>query len=521
MLHVVFVGLLSLKKEGMEPVSESDPKKQRIEEYNKEIQEKELIKHWCDDLNDIIGRGLQPLIQAMGGLAVKLRIPHGDIRFLMQYDERKISIHDRIFSIVKPANNIEEFMRVNRELGSQLLATYLDSVMPTKYIKPQITKPKEWPVKDEEPVKRVKTEQAKTQIVPIEAHQQCFDLRDFDSIIEHQHQASQREEYAVDIHDAEIRFQAAEAAAFSVEQEIRGFLQPGQVDDIDTKRRDQETKRLEIMRLEELFNKLQEQMGTPGLTGKQSGIIRKQRDETRDSLNNAREELHRLNMKVVEYEHKSERLQTRLRAAYAARDEANRVLDEMRRIELVLDRVNRERDKLEHVQLEHMFAPAWAYNVLADSAVRNVLSASTWAAFEMGHAHIRRIPGCASYTLRELVCSAQVCDKFLFIVAYAYLSSGDHIGYTTSAAQPHARGTGHTAREYINVQKIRDSLRREVMVANVWFETQTRAVRNPLLDAFDTKCDLFRRAQLPDAAWERKMKQFRESLPQREIVFVP
>lgn len=493
----VFLLLLPHTKKMEEKAVESGPKKPKLGE-----EEAAMVKRWCDDLNDILGRGMEPMLQAMGALAVKLRIPHGDVRSLMQYDKDKPDARQRVRNLVKPANTIEEFMTLNRDLGAELLATYLDSVMPTTRLL----------YEDELVYRSVKPEPANS---PIGSHIDCFDLREFDNVVTRKPTAP-REQYRVNTYDAEIRVQAAQGAVRDVDDEIKTFMKKAKIDD---ERRQQEELRVEVLGLQELYERLREQANRGHMTSTQLTEVISDRDKTRKNLDEKRAELAYLSDIIREFEHKSELLLTRQRAAYAARDEATRVLNEMKLVENMVERVNRARDALEHDDLERVFAPAWVYNVVSDVALRNVLSASTYAAFEMGHAHVRRIPGCASYTLRELLCSAQVKDKFMFIVAYAYLSSGDHIGYTVAAeARSHHH---HSAREYVNIQKLRDGLRAEVRVANVWFETQTRAVRNPLLTAFDAKCAQIERERVPGDAWKTKMRRFRESLPQREIVYIP
>jgi len=86
-----------------------------------------LIDQWAADLNNVLGRALQPLLNMLGSIAVKLRIQ--DVRVLMMWDNLKRSPQDRAASIVQSAESVEAFVAANVQvIGRPLLETYIASV---------------------------------------------------------------------------------------------------------------------------------------------------------------------------------------------------------------------------------------------------------------------------------------------------------------------------------------------------------------------------------------------------------
>lgn len=75
-------------------------------------------------------------------------------------------------------------------------------------------------------------------------------------------------------------------------------------------------------------------------------------------------------------------------------------------------------------ETERQFAPAWAFECMGSAIFRRVLNTTSLAAYEVALAHVNRIPGCASFTMKELICSPGVSDMFAFLVAANFLSSG-------------------------------------------------------------------------------------------------
>ena len=81
-----------------------------------------------NDLNDILSRAMQPALTFIGMVAVRLR--ENDVRNLLAWnDNPKISMTDRL-RVVQYADSVEEFIMLNRELGSDFLAFYLQSRLP-------------------------------------------------------------------------------------------------------------------------------------------------------------------------------------------------------------------------------------------------------------------------------------------------------------------------------------------------------------------------------------------------------
>ena len=140
-------------------------------------------------------------------------------------------------------------------------------------------------------------------------------------------------------------------------------------------------------------------------------------------------------------------------------------------------------DALNHIKLtetERVFAPAWAFNVVGSGIFRSILSTTSFGAFEAAHAAVRRIPGCRSFTMKELICSPDVADKFAFLVAYEYLGSGDELSQSSRGSRYSRNST------YLNVHRLRQLLGQQVYTCKIWFES-VRARSNPLLLEFDAQ----------------------------------
>jgi hypothetical protein len=172
--------------------------------------------------------------------------------------------------------------------------------------------------------------------------------------------------------------------------------------------------------------------------------------------------------------------------------------------------------------VELKFAPAWAFQVMGDAVFRRILSVSTLAAIEAAAAAVRRIPNCASYTVKELICSPQVSDQFAFLVSASYLSSGDGI----PPAQRGAGRGGNRNSTYLNVLAMRQQLASKIYTCNVWFETGVARRPHPLRKAFSDQCAK-KKQQMTGAgisaqeitAWETRMAAYLEAMPRYELVF--
>jgi len=170
-------------------------------------------------------------------------------------------------------------------------------------------------------------------------------------------------------------------------------------------------------------------------------------------------------------------------------------------------------ERVEERELESIFAPAWAFEVLPLSIWRKACDATTLAAMEMACAKVRRVPGCATFTLKELICSDGVSDHFAFLVAAEWLNSGDDTG--SSHSQRGLRS------KYMNLNQFRLQLGEQLYTCMVWFES-VRARANPLLAQFaqrkrerlDRIADLNERRQV-----ELQLDAYGSMLPKRELVY--
>ncbi len=170
-------------------------------------------------------------------------------------------------------------------------------------------------------------------------------------------------------------------------------------------------------------------------------------------------------------------------------------------------------ETLEDRALEMAFAPAWAFEVLGDPLWRRIVDNTTLAAMNMAHAKVRRIEGCSSFTLKELICSDDVSDQFAFLVAAEWLNAGDDS--TTTSRQRGARG------RYLNLNMYRTTLGNELYVCSIWFES-VYARANPLLHEFARR-KAERLAKINDPARRAQvalsLDAYGAMLPRRELVY--
>ena len=143
----------------------------------------------------------------------------------------------------------------------------------------------------------------------------------------------------------------------------------------------------------------------------------------------------------------------------------------------VADARKRARMYMERQEMERAFAPAWAFEVMNDAIFRAVLSVTSYGAFEAALAQVRRVPGCASFTLKELVCSPSVSDQFGFLVASTYLASGDDVSGSTRS-----RGSRHAT--YMNIMVMRQQLSDSIYTCKIWFES-VYATSNQIIKHFE------------------------------------
>jgi hypothetical protein len=189
-------------------------------------------------------------------------------------------------------------------------------------------------------------------------------------------------------------------------------------------------------------------------------------------------------------------------------------MDEIRRNIRLIKVITKASTGLAASDVEGSFAPAWCFEVMGDAVFRKLINDVTLAAFEMAHAKVRRIEGCESFTLKELICSEQVHDQFAFIVAAEWLNNGDETAAMSKQRGPRSR--------YMNMMIFRKHLGLQLDTCAIWFES-VRARDNPLRAKFEAKKRQIV-AALPigtDATREHTetLDMYGAMLPARELVY--
>ena len=168
-------------------------------------------------------------------------------------------------------------------------------------------------------------------------------------------------------------------------------------------------------------------------------------------------------------------------------------------------------------EVELKFAPAWAFESLSNSIFRHIWSTTSLAAVEAAAQAVRRIEGCSSFTIKELISSEQVSDQFAFLVSASYLNSGDGI----PQAQGRGGRGGNRQSTYLNVLRMREMLASKIYTCNIWFES-VRKRPNPLVAQFREQVAMVL-APLPDGDEKRnrvaKFAKLEASLPKWELVY--
>lgn len=181
--------------------------------------------------------------------------------------------------------------------------------------------------------------------------------------------------------------------------------------------------------------------------------------------------------------------------------------------------------------VERRFAPAWAFEVMGSAVYRRVLSTTTLASYEAALAQVNRIPGCESFTMKELICSPSVADMFALLVASTFLSSGD--GSNEPRYAPiGTRGTGRNrTNNYLNVTRVRDIMAEKVLTCKVWFESVVKRP-NRLVAEFGAKLESMYREKVAAAAdgdedeleririWKTRMLAYQKMMPQKELIYI-
>lgn len=109
----------------------------------------------------------------------------------------------------------------------------------------------------------------------------------------------------------------------------------------------------------------------------------------------------------------------------------------------------------------------WVFGLLDLSAFAHILSVGTMGAMSLAVGQIRRIPGCAKFTLKQLLMSEGVRDIFAIFVAFQYLmSSGGNAYAGRSSSQGKANGTTFMISAGLETRKM---LYAQVETAQYWF----------------------------------------------------
>lgn len=126
----------------------------------------------------------------------------------------------------------------------------------------------------------------------------------------------------------------------------------------------------------------------------------------------------------------------------------------------------------------------WVFGLLDLSAFAHILSVGTMGAMSLAVGQIRRIPGCAKFTLKQLLMSEGVRDIFAIFVAFQYLmSSGGNAYVGRSSSQGKANGTTFMISAGLETRKM---LYAQVETAQYWFR-DVYEVDNPLYKGLEAR----------------------------------
>jgi hypothetical protein len=186
--------------------------------------------------------------------------------------------------------------------------------------------------------------------------------------------------------------------------------------------------------------------------------------------------------------------------------------------------IQNARIKLIGGDLEHRFAPAWAFEVMGSAVFRKVLAGTTLGAFETAYAEVRRIPNCRNFTMKELICSPEVYDKFAYLVAFSWLSSGDDTSQQVGGAGG-KKDRAYQNNQYLNILKMRDQLRDEITMCKIFFEVSVRRGKSKVKRAFEEAFERRKPQKLNDLSaadyvkWEDRMNLYLSQMPEYELFY--
>jgi len=70
--------------------------------------EAQAIARWTADLNDILARANAPMLNFLGALSVRLRLP--DVRYTMAWNSAEPDPRERVKHLVRPASTVREWI---------------------------------------------------------------------------------------------------------------------------------------------------------------------------------------------------------------------------------------------------------------------------------------------------------------------------------------------------------------------------------------------------------------------------
>jgi hypothetical protein len=497
----------------------SEPKRQKPEPPKSS--EAQAIERWTADLNDILARANQPMLNFLGALSVKLRLP--DVRYTMAWNAEEPDPRQRVRHLVQPAATVREWVALNRDVGETLLSSYLESVAG---------------VASEPARHRRHHSSASTQafIGNEREHDACFDLRDLDEE-DGVYRATEARtmppaqrppvpQAAVDKARAELDAAMRELHEFNererrhqMRQMRRAQQRGGEEGDGPEPARDKDHEKYLHKRVTDARNRL-------SAIEVRAGAIDVRHSEVLVAERGVEQAKQRVERAVTALEQggedDDEELAKAVDVAESHLEQAEHTLQSLR------DNVTRQearshvqeaRNALKAASTEMAFAPAWAWECMGSALWRRFVSVDALAAIQMAHTQVNRLPGCSQFSVKELVCSHEVHDQFAFLVAYNYLSTSDTMpGRKDGAAKQNG---GHMT--YLNIEHLRRMLAAKVLTCHVWFETHVRRRPNPLLAAFDKKREhmMHERPDLrEDERWQTAMKRYRAMMPSHELICV-
>ncbi len=480
-------------------VREREPSPEKEPEDESRKRTKNIYTQFIRDLNDIGERALVPLLSFAGMVAVKLG--KTDARALFVYRKDKASETERLKVFDETADTREAFLATVKDAGPTLTTMVLTTL--EKEAQDLVQAMDQEDADNDRAALLERRGGSRNSMLGA-----CFDLDELDrgiNSIPHAAFSRQQLDRGLLRDEATIRALREELATLKEALEVERRVDPST--ELKEKRDEIEAKRGEIAE--------QTRRGRP----RNEVYIRQLEQELMDLVEQEDALMEEPRARLFD-------IQERIR---------ERQDDILRRQQTTQSRLilQETREAIKEIGLsdvERRFAPAWAFEVMGSAIYRRVLSTTTLAAFEAAQAHVNRIPGCETFTMKELICSTAVADMFAFLVASNFLSAGD--GTSELYANRNNRGNSRVGRgqNYLNVTRMRDILAEKVVACKVWFESVVRRP-NKLVGEFAAKLQSMHRQKVHDAGddeaaldrvqqWKDRMTAYQKMLPQYELVYV-